>query len=242
MSKAGQPHNGKYVAYYRVSTARQGQSGLGLEAQQDAVRRYLNGGTWTLIGEFTEVESGRRAARPRLEEAIALAKREKATLVVAKLDRLYRNLHFISKLMHEKIDFIACDNPHATRLTIHILAAVAEHEAELISERTKAALDAVRARGVRLGSPTPELGAEAGGKVAASEADRFAGNIQPLLADLRRRGVSTYRELADALNARGVPTARGGAWFASTVRNYELRQVAGDVTIVLPNPLGKKGK
>jgi DNA invertase Pin-like site-specific DNA recombinase len=236
-SKAGQPHNGRYVAYYRVSTDRQGASGLGLEAQQDAVRRHLNGGTWNLIGEFTEVESGRRGSRPRLDEALALAKKERATLVVAKLDRLYRNLHFISKLMHEGVDFVACDNPHATKLTIHILAAVAEHEAELISDRTKAALQAVRARGVKLGSPTPEIGAEAGGEAVAAEADRKALNIQPLIADLRRRGVDTYRQLADALNARGVPTARGGAWFASTVRNYELRQVVQD----LPNPL-KKGE
>ncbi len=132
---AGKPHNGKYIAYYRVSTDKQGRSGLGLEAQQDAVRRYLNGGTWTLVGEFTEVESGRKSRRPQLDAAIAMAKKEKATLVVAKLDRLYRNAYFMAKLMHDRVDFVACDNPHANKLTIQILSAVAENEAELISER-----------------------------------------------------------------------------------------------------------
>lgn len=236
MSIAGKPHNGKFVCYYRVSTDRQGQSGLGLDAQRAAVAAYLNGGQWQIAGEFVEVESGRRGSRPQLDKAIALAKREKATLVVAKLDRLYRNLYFVSKLMHEGVDFVACDNVHATKLTIQILAAVAEHEAELISERTKAALKQVRARGKKLGSPTPEIGAQRSGEIVSADADARAVNYQPIIADLRRRGLSTYREIADALNARGVKTARGGNWHASTVRNYELR----DVVVELPNPL-KKG-
>jgi len=220
---AGKPHNGKYIAYYRVSTDKQGRSGLGLEAQQDAVRRYLNGGTWTLVGEFTEVESGRKSRRPQLEAAIALAKKEKATLVVAKLDRLYRNAYFMAKLMHDRIDFVACDNPHANKLTIQILSAVAENEAELISERTKAALKAAKKRGMKLGSPNPEKGAKAAGKVATQAADDFAERVWPVIEQLRRKGLSTYRELADALNERGVDTARGGQWFASTVRNCCLR-------------------
>lgn len=222
---AGQPHKGKFVAYYRVSTDKQGQSGLGLEAQQDAVRRYLNGGSWSLIGEFTEVESGRKSRRPQLEAAIALAKKQKATLVVAKIDRLYRNAYFISKLMHDRVDFVACDNPHANKLTIQILSAVAEHEAELISERTKKALAALKKRGAKLGSPTPEIGAKASGEVASAKASAFAENVLPIIRDLRRKGVDTYRDLADALNARGVPTARGGEWHASTVRNYEMRSL-----------------
>lgn len=217
-------HNGKFVAYYRVSTDKQGQSGLGLEAQRDAVHRYLNGGSWEIVGEFTEVESGRKSKRPELEAAIALAKKQKATLIVAKLDRLYRNAYFVAKLMHEGINFLCVDNPHANKLTIQILAAVAENERELISERTKAALRAVKKRGTKLGSPTPEIGAEKAGEIVARAADRFADNVTPLIQDLRRKGLSTYREIAEALNARGVPTARGGAWFASTVRNYELRQ------------------
>lgn len=221
--QAGEPHKGKYVAYYRVSTDKQGRSGLGLSAQKAAVKRYLNGGSWEIIGEFTEIESGRKGRRPELDAAIALAKKAKATLVVAKLDRLYRNPYFVAKLMHEKVPFVCCDNPHASKLTIHILAAVAENEAELISERTKAALQAARARGQKLGSPTPEKGARQGGLVVSKEADRFADNVMPIIRDLRRKGISTFRELAQALNDRGVKTARGGEWHASTVRNYELR-------------------
>jgi DNA invertase Pin-like site-specific DNA recombinase len=118
---AGKPHNGKYVAYYRVSTDKQGASGLGLEAQRDEVLRYLNGGSWDLISEFTEVESGRKSRRPELEAAIAMCKKHKATLVVAKLDRLYRNAYFVAKLMHEGIPFVCCDNPHANKMTIQIL-------------------------------------------------------------------------------------------------------------------------
>jgi len=221
--QAGEPHKGKYVAYYRVSTDKQGRSGLGLSAQKAAVKRYLNGGSWEIIGEFTEIESGRKGRRPELDAAIALAKKSKATLVVAKLDRLYRNPYFVAKLMHEKVPFVCCDNPHASKLTIHILAAVAENEAELISERTKAALQAARARGQKLGSPTPEKGARQGGLVVSKEADRFADNVMPIIRDLRRKGINSFRELAQALNDRGVKTARGGEWHASTVRNYELR-------------------
>lgn len=225
MSKAYTPHEGKFVAYYRVSTDKQGVSGLGLEAQQDTVRRYLNGGTWTLVGEFTEVESGRKDRRPQLEAALALCKKEKATLVVAKLDRLYRNSYFLNKLMHEGAPFVACDNPHANKMTIQILAAVAEHEADLISERTSKALQAMKKRGAKLGSPTPSIGAKAAGKAVAEDADAFALRVQPIIADLRRKGLSTFREIADALNARGVATSRGGAWFAGTVRNVETRKV-----------------
>lgn len=220
---AGKKHSGKFVAYYRVSTDKQGESGLGLEAQRDAVHKYLNGGSWEIVGEFTEVESGRKSRRPELEAAIALCKKTKATLIVAKLDRLYRNAYFVAKLMHEGVNFLCVDNPHANKLTIQILAAVAENERELISERTRVALAAVKRRGTKLGSPTPEIGAAKAGEAVAAQADRFADNVLPIIADLRRRGLSTYREIADALNARGVPTARGGAWFASTVRNYELR-------------------
>jgi DNA invertase Pin-like site-specific DNA recombinase len=227
MSKPYTPHEGKYVAYYRVSTNKQGVSGLGLEAQQDAVRRYLNGGTWTLAGEFTEVESGRKDRRPQLEAALAMCKKEKATLVVAKLDRLYRNTYFIAKLMHEGAPFVCCDNPHASKLTLQIMANFAEHEAEIISERTSKALQALKKRGAKLGSPTPSIGAAAAGKAVAEDADAFALRVQPVIADLRRRGMSTFREIADALNARGVATSRGGSWFAGTVRNVETRKVEG---------------
>src|SRR6516165_10069055 len=147
------PHYGKFVAYFRVSTDRQGKSGLGLEAQRETVMNYLNGGRWTLVGEFTEVESGKRADRPELEKALAACKKQKAKLVIAKLDRLSRNLAFIATLMESGVEFVAVDNPHANKLTIHILAAVYQHEREMISERTKAALAAAKKRGQRLGNP-----------------------------------------------------------------------------------------
>lgn len=134
-TSAGKPHNGKYVAYYRVSTDRQGASGLGLEAQRDAVLSYLNGGSWTLKGEFVEVESGRTQRRPELMKALEVCRKEKATLVVAKLDRLYRNLHAMTSLMQAGIDFVAADNPHANKLTIHLLAAIAEHERDLTGQK-----------------------------------------------------------------------------------------------------------
>src|SRR5215469_434135 len=129
-------HRGKFVAYFRVSTDKQGRSGLGLDAQRKAVRDYLNGGTWSLIGDFTEVESGKRNERPELVKALAACKRHKAKLVIAKLDRLSRNLAFIATPMDSGVEFVAVDNPHANKLTVHILAAVAQHEREMIAQRT----------------------------------------------------------------------------------------------------------
>ena len=147
--------NAKYVAYYRVSTERQGQSGLGLEAQRTAVDNYLNGGTWTLLDTFTEVESGRRNDRPELAKALDLCRRRKATLVIAKLDRLARNVAFIANLMEANVDLVAVDMPQANRLTLHIMAAMAEHEAQAVSQRTKAALQAAKGRGRKLGWSIP---------------------------------------------------------------------------------------
>src|SRR5262245_14240010 len=146
-------HFGRFVAYYRVCTDKQGQSGLGLDAQRQAVMNCLNGGPWRLVDKFTEVESGKRNARPELQKALAACRKHKAKLVIAKLDRLSRNLAFIATLMDSKVEFIAADNPHANRLTVHILAAVAEHERGAISERTKAALAAAKRRGAKLGAP-----------------------------------------------------------------------------------------
>ena len=146
-------HRGKFVAYFRVSTDRQGKSGLGLEAQREAVLAYLDGGSWQLVGEFTEVESGKRSDRPQLAAALVACKKHKAKLVIAKLDRLSRNLAFIATLMDSGVEFVAVDNPHANKLTVHILAAVAQHEREMIAQRTKDALAAAKARGVKLGNP-----------------------------------------------------------------------------------------
>jgi DNA invertase Pin-like site-specific DNA recombinase len=129
-------HRGKFIAYYRVSTDKQGKSGLGLEAQRQAVEAYLNGGSWTLVAEFVEVESGKHSERLQLAAALGACKKHRAKLVIAKLDRLSRNLAFIATLMDSGVEFIAVDNPHANKLTIHILAAVAQHEREMIAQRT----------------------------------------------------------------------------------------------------------
>lgn len=210
--------NGRFVAYYRVSTTQQGQSGLGLEAQQAAVRAYLNGGSWELLGEFTEIESGRRKNRPQLETALAMCRKQKATLVIAKLDRLARNLHFISGLMEAKIDFVAVDMPTANRLTVQILAAVAEEEARAISARTKAALASAKARGVKLGSHGAVLGAQNHAKAA-----KVANDLQPILAELKAAGIDTVRGIAAELNARAIPTPSGKRWHSTSVHRLLCR-------------------
>ena len=172
-------HFGRFVAYYRVSTDKQGESGLGLDAQRQAVMNYLNGGPWKLVAEHTEVESGKRNARPELQKALAACRRHKAKLCIAKLDRLSRNLAFIATLMDSGVEFVATDNPHANKLTIHILAAVAEHEREAISERTKAALAAAKARGKKLGGPRLAAARRASIKARSDAADAFAANVRP---------------------------------------------------------------
>ena len=212
------PHRGKFVAYYRVSTQRQGDSGLGLDAQRRAVRDYLDGGSWQLVGEFIEVESGKHAARPELAKALGQCKRERAKLVIAKLDRLSRNVAFLATLMDRGVDFVACDNPHANKLTIHILAAVAQHEGEVIAQRTKDALAAAKRRGVKLGGPKLDVAQEVSRHRRKALADQRAANVVPIIRDVQRAGLKSLRAIAEALNARGVRTARGGMWHASSVR------------------------
>ena len=219
-------HSGKWVSYLRVSTGRQGQSGLGLEAQRQAVETYLNGGSWTLAAEFVEVESGKRSDnRPQLAAALAACKKLRAKLVVAKLDRLSRNMAFIATMMDSGVEFIAVDNPHATRLTLHILAAVAEHERTMISQRTTAALAAAKARGVKLGSPKLAAATKQGNAANAAAADRFAANVAPIIRQIQATGASSLRAVAAALTARAVATARGGAWNPAQVANA-LRRAA----------------
>ncbi len=213
----------KFIAYFRVSTDRQGKNGLGVEAQRQAVTDYLGDNGWKLIADFTEVESGKRNDRPQLAEALRACKKHKATLIIARLDRLARNVHFISGLMESGVDFVAVDMPHANRLTVHVLAAVAEHEREMISARTKAALQAAKARGVRLGSPNPKKGARQGVKASKAKADQFAGNVAPIIREIEASGVTSLQGIARALTARGVSTARGGDWAASTVGNVKRR-------------------
>lgn len=208
----------RYIAYYRVSTVRQGQSGLGLEAQQTAVRSFVAADA-VILEEYVEVESGRRNDRPRLLEALAACRRHKAILIIAKLDRLARNVAFVSNLMEAGVDFVAVDMPHASRLTVHILAAVAEHEREMISQRTKAALAAAKARGARLGN---QAGNAAGLEKARQRASQLAGEraaqVRGVIEEIRAAGLTSLRQIAAALNARGVETPRGGRWYAGSVR------------------------
>ena len=217
--------NGKFVAYYRVSTAKQGQSGLGLEAQQKMVTDYLNGGRWTLLNSYTEVESGKKADRPELQAAIRECRKHGATLVIAKLDRLARNVAFIANLMEGGVDFVVCDMPAANRFTVHVMAAAAEHEREQISKRTKDALAAAKARGVRLGGRRTDDQYRTASTVLRRGADEFADNVKPIIREIQDSGVTSYDAIAKCLNARGIATRRGGIWHASTVRNIVLRSV-----------------
>jgi DNA invertase Pin-like site-specific DNA recombinase len=219
--------NGKFVSYLRVSTARQGISGLGLEAQRESVASYLNGGKWSLVKEVVEVESGKRNDRPAIAEALRLCRLHRATLIIAKLDRLARNVHFISSLMESGVEFVAVDFPQANRLTVHILAAVAEHEASMISARTKAALAAAKARGVELGGQRGSLDRMARmaqkGNVASATVRRATvakrnEDLLPVIEDIRAAGYTTPQQIADGLNERGITAARGGAWSAVQVR------------------------
>ena len=201
----------KYVSLLRVSTNRQGESGLGLEAQRAAVVKYVGSlGQAEIAKEFVEVESGKKADRPILAEALRECKANGFTLLVAKLDRLSRNLHFITALQNAKVDFVAADNPHATPFLIHILVAVAEHERNMISSRTKSALEAAKRRGVKLGNPQYQAAiskaVEARQKIAA---DRNAGLREMVAEVMEKTGLTKLAEIAQALNLRGIQTARG---------------------------------
>jgi DNA invertase Pin-like site-specific DNA recombinase len=214
----------RFVAYYRVSTEKQGRSGLGLEAQRAAVLRHLGGDTSRLVAEVIEVETGKRNDRPKMAEALRLCRVHRATLIIAKLDRLARNVAFTSNLMESGVEFIACDFPQANRLTIHILAAVAEHEAVMISERTKAALQAAKARGVKLGGHRGNLpavakdGARASAVRRSAQVKSRAADIAPIMLEIRAAGASTLRQIAAEMNARKIRATRGGEWSASQVK------------------------
>lgn len=221
----------KLIGYYRVSTKKQGDSGLGLEAQQAAVKSFAAASGATILAAYTEVESGKLADRPELAKAVAHARRAKAKLVIAKLDRLARNVAFLSALMDSGCEFVACDNPHANRLTIHILAAVAEDEARRISERTKAALTAAKARGTLLGSARPGhwTGREKARRAGAALGNEHSKiirrrNALAAVADLlptmqeQRAGGASLATIAVNLNAAGQQTPRGCPWTAMAVK------------------------
>ena len=218
----------EFVTYLRVSTDRQGKSGLGLEAQRAAVAAHVLG-RGEVVAEFVEVESGKRADRPQLALALAEAKRAGAVLLIAKLDRLARNVAFIANLLESGVEVTAADMPEANRFVLHIMAAVAEHEARAISDRTKAALEAAKARGVKLGASNPAIQASLAGAKAKSahtrkvQADQHAANVLPIIQQIAEGGAS-LRQIAAALNERGIKTARGGLWHAATVRNILARK------------------
>lgn len=211
----------KIVAYYRVSTDRQGRSGLGLEAQRLAVQKLAASRSATIVAEFTEVESGRKNDRPQLASALKACKAGGFTLVVAKLDRLARNVLFTATLMESGIEFVACDLPTANRLTIHILAAVAEEEARMISRRTKDALAAAKARGVLLGSARP--GHWEGREHLRGRGRKTASEVSAtLVAQMRqlRAAGKTFQAIADLLNAQGHTTADGKLWSKSLIHRF----------------------
>jgi DNA invertase Pin-like site-specific DNA recombinase len=215
--------NGKFVSYIRVSTKKQGQSGLGLEAQRESITGYLNGGRWTLIGEYIEVESGKRSDRPELAKALSVCRLHKATLLIAKLDRLARNVAFVSALMEAGVKFVCVDMPQANELTVHIMAAMAEYEAKAISARTSAALKAAKARGVRLGglrdnsSVIGKRGRKASIAARREAAAKYRADVLPEIRAIQARGPASLREIADTLNASQTPAPRGGEWSAAQV-------------------------
>lgn len=228
------PRVPKYVAYYRVSTAKQGRSGLGLDAQRESVAVYLSGFKGKLVAEFTETESGTRKGnhRPQLAAALAQCRVHNATLVIAKLDRLARNVAFVSNLMESSVDFVAVDFPTANRLTVHILAAMAEHEAQMISERTKLALAAYKRRGNTLGGDRGNChliyrkGNKASAKVRTEQAQRRAADLLPTIEAIKAEGAHSLRDIAAVLNERGIVTARGAAWSAVQVSRVTSKATA----------------
>jgi len=215
----------KFVNYVRVSTQRQGQSGLGLEAQRESIKRFLSGKDGAeVLAEFTEVETGKSSSRKELQKAIELCQKEKATLCIAKLDRLARNLHFVTTLQRTGVSFVACDNPHASPFVIHILCAVAEQEAVAISTRTKAALEAAKRRGTRLGNPNPQNALTEATAANKRQADEYSAMLLPVIKELRAAHVTSYRQLANCLNVRGYKTRTGKPFAAQSVKNILARE------------------
>lgn len=220
----------KYVAYYRVSTNQQGRSGLGLEAQGAAIDNFLNGGDWSLAGEFTEIESGKNNDRPQLMAALEACQMTGATLLIAKLDRLSRDAHFLLGLQKANIKFVAADMPEATEFTVGIMAVVAQQERKMISERTKAALAAAKARGTKLGNPqnlnaeAAKLGRVKGMQSRMKKADEFANSLYPMISNLQNQGLS-LTSIAHQLNEDEILSARGKTWVwtPTAVRNIIQR-------------------
>ena len=221
----------KVIAYYRVSTKKQGESGLGLEAQKNTINQFLASSPYELVSEYVEIESGRKTdkRRPQLRAALEQCEREGATLMIAKLDRLTRNVGFLTTLLDRQVPIMALDMPNLqdpamSRFILQLMANVAELERAQISDRTKKALAARKARGMSLGSPTPANGAQAGGLVTADQANEFASQVYPVIQELKKFGCATLAKIAQGLSARGIATATGKkAWSISAVRNVVNR-------------------
>ena len=217
---------GNFIAYYRVSTTKQGINGLGIDSQKETVQNFLNGGSWKLLDEFTEVESGKKNDRPQLLKAIKLCQLKNAKLVVSKLDRLSRDIHFITSLQKSGIKFVVAENPDMNELTVHIFAAMAQHERKLISKRTKDALLQAKKRGVKLGNPAILSGGQIKGSgdttLARSAktdiANDFAHNMKDIINDIVTSGRISLRGIASELNNRNFQTRRHKAWTANAVR------------------------
>ena len=220
----------RFIAYERVSTARQGASGLGLAAQRHAIEAFAGARNATIIARFTEVESGRKTDRPELDRAMGLARLTGATLVIAKLDRLSCNAAFLLTLRDSGVRFLAVDMPEANDLTVGIMALVAEAEREAISRRTREALAVARARGVKLGNPNGAAALRRAGKggdalrrVVSANANAFACTLAPVIEEIRAEGQTSLRTIATDLNTRGIVTRRGGRWHVSNVANLLAR-------------------
>lgn len=219
----------KYIAYYRVSTKRQGASGLGLEAQRRTVSDFLSSTPHHLVGEYTEVESGKKSSRPQLDEALRACKLTNSKLLIAKLDRLSRNLHFITSLQKAGIEFTAVDMPEANTFTVNILGAMAEYERELISARTKAALKSAKERGVILGNPSLNVVRNSDTSSATlariNKANERAEQLRPVILDITGGGKMTLSAIAQELTQRGILTSRGNQWTPSGVSRLLKRIV-----------------
>ena len=212
------------VTYIRVSTSSQGRSGLGIEAQRQVLSQFVKAEGFEVVREFVEVETGKGAdaldRRPQLEAALAAAKKLRCQVGVAKLDRLSRDVHFISGLMAHKVPFVVAElGSDVDPFVLHLFAALAEKERSLISTRTRQALSAAKARGVTLGNPRLHEARRNAVEAVKAEADRYAANVLPIIREAQKAGASTLRQIAEALNARGIPTARGGHWYAQSVAN-----------------------
>ena len=214
----------RLIGYVRVSTAKQGHSGLGIEAQREALERFAASEGFQILRVFVEVETGKGSdaldRRPQLAAALSEARRQRCSVAVAKLDRLSRDVHFISGLMAHRVPFVVAElGPDVDPFILHLFAALAQKERAMISARTKAALAAAKARGVTLGSPELPKARKNAVTTIKALADQHAANVVPIIREIRRAGATSLHQIAEALNARGITTPRGGQWYASSVRN-----------------------